>query len=434
MTYKETIEYLYSKLPMFSRVGATAIKKDLTNTIAFCKHLQYPQEKFRTIHIAGTNGKGSVSSYLASVLHEAGYKVGLYTSPHLVDFRERIKINGKYIPRKQIINFVSNNQLFIEALQPSFFEATVAMAFDYFAQQKVDIAIIETGLGGRLDSTNVIIPMLSVITNIGFDHMDLLGNTLPKIAYEKAGIIKPNVPVVIGSAIKETLPVFVKKANAVKSHLVLAAKLCNATIMAQHIGVLKLNITCNKKSLMVQTPLSGSYQVENINTAYVALQQVKPVLTKITEKTIQSGFKNVIENAGLFGRFQVLHKKPYVIADVAHNAHGMQQLLKQVKQYETTYKKIALIIGFVKDKDINACLKLIPKKYTLFVTKANLPRALPTDQLAALCTQHKLNPIEVSNVNKAIASAKLHVGANGLVVVCGSIFVVGEIKGITKYK
>jgi dihydrofolate synthase / folylpolyglutamate synthase len=419
---------------MFSRVGASAIKKDLTNTIAFCKHIKDPQEKFKTIHIAGTNGKGSVSSYLASVLQESGYKVGLYTSPHLVDFRERIKINGKYISRKYIIQFVAKHQNFIELLQPSFFEATVAMAFDYFAQQKVDIAIIETGLGGRLDSTNIITPILSVITNIGFDHMDLLGNTLPKIAYEKAGIIKPNVPVVIGKALKETLPIFTKKAAATKSHIILAAKLSKTTIIKQQIGLLKLNIKSGKKSIHIQTPLSGGYQIENINTSYTALQQVKPALIRINDKTLQLGFKNVIQNVGLFGRFQVLQKKPYIIADVAHNAHGMQQLLKQIKQYDASYKKIALVIGFVKDKDINACLQLIPKKYTLYVTKANIPRALPTNELAALCTQHKLKPTVASHVNKAIILAKLHVGNNGLVVVCGSIFVVGEIKGITNHK
>jgi dihydrofolate synthase / folylpolyglutamate synthase len=419
---------------MFSRLGASAIKKDLTNTVAFCEYLGNPQHHFKGIHIAGTNGKGSVSSYLASILQEAGYTVGLYTSPHLVDFGERIKVNGKHISKNYVPQFVQTNKAFIEKLQPSFFEATVAMAFDYFAHKKVDIAIIETGLGGRLDSTNIITPILSVITNIGFDHMDLLGDTLPKIAAEKAGIIKPGIPVVIGEYHKDTLPVFKTKAKETKSNVIPAFKKGKAAIVHEKIGKLKVAIVHNEVKTFIETPLSGKYQALNMNTAYIAIKTIENHFTKINATAIKAGFKNVITNTGLFGRFQIINKNPFVIADVAHNAHGIAQLMNQIRAYEKKTSKIALVIGFVKDKDINTCLQLIPKQYTIFITQANIPRAMPIQQLQTLCNNVGLTVHTTINVNNALKLAKKAVGSKGMVVVCGSIFMVGEIKGITKHK
>lgn len=429
-TYQETLNFLYTKLPMFSRVGAAAYKTDLHNTVALCNHIGNPQNNFKTIHIAGTNGKGSVSHYLASILQDGGYKVGLYTSPHLVDFRERIKINGVMIAKTAVQNFVVQNEVFINKIEPSFFEVTVALAYEYFSHKKVDVAIIETGLGGRLDSTNIITPLLSVITNIGYDHVALLGNTLAKIAYEKAGIIKPNVPVVIGEFTKETKPVFLAKAKVCNAPILFVSKLHKTIITKATLGTLVLKIN----EVKVTTPLSGLYQAKNIATVYQAFLLLQKYFFKLTINNFKNGIKQVVTNTGLFGRFQLLQQKPTIIADVAHNPHGITQLVKQIKAIKNTFSKVVFIVGFVNDKDIDACIALLPKWATYICTQAKIPRAINTYDLFVKCNNAGLQTLQATNVNKAINLGKTVVDKKGLIVICGSIFLVGEIEGLTKQK
>lgn len=428
MNYQETLQYLFAKLPMFSRVGAAAYKADLTNTIALCNAIDNPQQQFKTIHIAGTNGKGSTSHMLAAILQSAGYKTGLYTSPHLKDFRERIKINGKLCSEQFVVDFTKKIQPEIEKIEPSFFEITVAMAFEYFAMHKVDIAVIETGLGGRLDSTNIIHPELSIITNIGFDHMNLLGNTLDKIAFEKAGIIKPKTPVVVGEFNTITKPVFEVKANSVEAPLVFAQN--NYVIKNTKSKIASLEVEIEKIETQVtnsyELDLAGIYQSKNLVTVLEAIHQLKLLGWKIDEIILQTALHKVKKLSGLHGRWELLQTNPTVIADVAHNVDGIQQILEQLKHIE--YNKLHIVIGMVKDKDIAAAINLLPKHAQYYFTQAQIERALPANELQTLAAKHQLIGNHFKNVNIAIDAAKNIASNNDLILVCGSVFLVGEIE------
>ncbi len=425
MTYAETIQYLYGMLPMFTRVGAVAYKKDLTNTLALCHALNNPQTQFKTIHVAGTNGKGSTSHMLAAVLQKAGYKTGLYTSPHLKDFRERIKVNGKAVSKPFVTGFVERNKVLIEQIKPSFFECTVAMAFDYFAFKKVDVAIIETGLGGRLDSTNIIEPDLSVITNIGWDHTDLLGDSLSKIATEKAGIIKYNIPVVVGSTLPETLQVFEQKSVQTNSKLWLTEKeikVSNFKTTAKGCSLLVKSKNTNYGKLTCD--LGGTYQKQNIALVVLAYEQLKALKYRITKQHLKQGIAAVVKTTGLMGRWQVLHSKPLTIADVGHNEDGIRMVVKQLKHLKAN--KLHMVIGMVKDKDIEKVLRLLPKNAQYYFTNANLPRALNAHELAKQAKLFGLKGEVYTNVKKAVSSAKKNALKSDVIFIGGSTFVVAD--------
>ncbi|MES1214323.1 MAG: folylpolyglutamate synthase/dihydrofolate synthase family protein [Bacteroidota bacterium] len=427
MNYEETIEYLFTKLPMFSRIGSAAIKADLTNTIALCNYLDNPQHKFKTIHIAGTNGKGSVSHMLAAVLQTAGYKTGLYTSPHLKDFRERIKINGEMINKEFVTDFTDNIKIAIEEIEPSFFEITVAMAFDYFSEQHVDIAVIETGLGGRLDSTNIITPEISVITNIGWDHMNLLGNSLEKIAAEKAGIIKQNVPVVIGEVIPETKPVFEKTARKNNASLSIASQVREAMNWQweKHeliIEVATANKTDHKK---YHLDLPGIYQTKNLLTVLETCWQLQRTGWKIEEEHIHKGLQQVKKLTGLHGRWEIINHSPLIVLDVAHNADGIQQLIEQIEVLDPA--NVHIILGMVKDKEIEKVLSLLPHTATYYFTQAHIPRAIDADMLQKKAEEAGLHGNIYTDVNAAITAAKNKAKEDDLIIVCGSVFLIGEV-------
>ncbi|MGI8952823.1 MAG: bifunctional folylpolyglutamate synthase/dihydrofolate synthase [Chitinophagaceae bacterium] len=427
MNYQQTLDYLFNKLPMFSRIGAAAFKKDLTNTIRLCEALDNPQNNFKTIHIAGTNGKGSVSHMLSAILQTAGYKVGLYTSPHLKDFRERIKLNGKMCEENFVIGFVEKIKPLIEEIEPSFFEITVAMAFDYFAQQKVDIAVIEVGLGGRLDSTNIITPILSVITNIGWDHMNMLGDSLQKIAFEKAGIIKQNIPVVIGEVIKETQPVFEEIADQKKAPLIYAQQKRYVTDWFYEHHQLQVTVA-DKNSDERQTyhlDLTGIYQIKNLVTVLEVVHQLKLKDWKIDHEIIFKSFSHVKKLTGLHGRWEVIHQHPTIILDVAHNEDGIKQIAEQLELIN--YQKLHIIIGIVKDKDIKKILSYLPKTADYYFTKAQIPRALPEIELAEIAAGIGLQGIFFTEINIAINSALKKAQTNDLILICGSVFLVGEV-------
>jgi len=426
MNYRETVQYMYERLPMFSRIGAAAIKKDLDNTIALCSALQNPQTKFPSIHIAGTNGKGSVSHMLASVLQKAGYKTGLYTSPHLKDFRERIRINGIPVEEKEVIDFITSNHTLIETIEPSFFELTVAMAFHVFAKEKVDVAVIETGLGGRLDSTNIITPRLSVITNIGFDHMQMLGHTLPEIAFEKAGIIKPDIPVVIGELLPETKSVFEKKANECRGNLLFTEENFSVVSCKQKEF---LSIEVKDKENVIHTydlDLKGTYQQKNLLTVLQAIHVLQNQGWNISEEILREGLKTVQQNTGLAGRWQIIHHNPQVIMDVAHNTDGIQQMITQLN--ETSHHHLHIVMGMVSDKDVSSVLKLLPKNANYYFTKAQIPRAMNEVQLQTMAKTHGLYGYHFENVNNAIHAALKQADKDDLIIICGSVFVVGEVK------
>lgn len=427
LNYQQTLDYLYSHLPMFTRVGAAALKPDLTNTIKLCKALDNPERKFKTIHIAGTNGKGSVSHMLAAILQSAGYKTGLYTSPHLKDFRERIRVNGEMIGENSVVNFVNQCKPLFEEVQPSFFEMTVALCFDYFAKEKVDIAIIETGLGGRLDSTNIIRPELSVITNIGWDHMDLLGDSLAKIAAEKAGIIKYNVPVVIGEATPETREVFEQKSKDEKAFAVFAED----EVSTLNNQLRKDGICCD--TLLYNQPLysslhcglGGTYQFKNIVTVLAATEQLQQQGWNISEKTIREGMTQVTQLTGLKGRWQKLNEQPLTIADTGHNLNGVQYVVEQLKHYP--HKKLRMVWGMVKDKDITKILQLLPKDAEYYFCKANLPRALESELLAEQAATFGLQGNHFPTVEQALQQARKEAANDDLIFIGGSTFVVAEI-------
>lgn len=414
---------------MFSNSGAKAYKADLKNTIILSDLLDNPEKKIKTIHIAGTNGKGSTSHMLAAIFQENGYKTGLYTSPHLKDFRERIKINGEMVPQSYVIDFIERTKTIAEEIKPSFFELTFVMALDYFEKEKVDIAIIETGLGGRLDSTNVITPILSVITNISFDHMDILGDTLAKIAYEKAGIIKPNIPAVIGESIPETKIVFENKAKETNSSLFFAQEKYEVISTEYDIAQLEI-IVINKETSEKEKytlDLNGIYQQKNILTVLTAIELLKNKFS-LKEEKIKSALANVKKFTGLFGRWEVIHQNPTVALDVAHNEDGIKQLINQINKCK--FKNLHIVFGMVKDKDIQKVLVQFPKNATYYFTKAQNPRALPEVELKAKAQKHHLIGNSYPAVNKALKAALGNASAEDLIVVCGSVFVVAEVESL----
>ncbi|GAB2814723.1 bifunctional folylpolyglutamate synthase/dihydrofolate synthase [Ferruginibacter profundus] len=428
MNYQQTIDYLYQHLPMFSRIGAAAYKKDLHNTIALCDALGNPETKFKSIHIAGTNGKGSTSHMLAAMLQQAGYKTGLYTSPHLKDFRERIKINGTMIAEEFVIEFVQRTKLISEEIEPSFFELTVAMAFEYFAQQKVDIAIIETGLGGRLDSTNVITPLLSVITNIGYDHMNILGNTLEEIAMEKAGIIKPGVPVVIGEYLAETKNIFIAKARECNAPVYFAQDKYMVSDIVSTVQTLQCAVTDVEHTITEQfiLDLNGIYQTKNLCTVLCAegiITQQGFTIKNEAEKTALANTKKI---TGLHGRWDVIAENPTIVLDVAHNEDGIKQILQQLAT-GNSQTKTHFIIGMVKDKEVDKVLSLLPTDGTYYFTNAHIPRAMPAQDLQTKAATFNLQGDFYDEVNNAIAAAKEKASATDLIIVCGSVFLVGEV-------
>ena len=427
MDYSQTLDYLYSRLPMFSRIGAAAYKTDLHNTIALCEAIGNPQQQLRTVHIAGTNGKGSVSHMLAAILQTAGYKTGLYTSPHLKDFRERIKINGEMIPQAAVVEFTERIQPQIDELDPSFFEVTVAMAFDYFVQEKVDIAIIETGLGGRLDSTNIITPDVSVITNIGWDHMNLLGDTLEKIASEKAGIIKPGVPVVIGETLPETAPVFEKTARENNSPYYLATAKRKVLSREWKNHLLEVEVASEEEpgTKKYTLDLSGIYQVKNLLTVLETCDRLQEKGWNLPEEKILSALKTSKQISGLHGRWEIIHTEPMLVLDVAHNEDGINQLLEQIQL--TPHEELHIVLGMVKDKDVEKVLALLPKKATFYFTQAGIQRAMEAYDLFKLAEKYGLKGNTYSSVNTAIYAAAMKAGNKDLIVVCGSIFLVGEV-------
>ena len=401
MTYQETLDWMFSQLPMYQKEGKTAFKKDLTNSILLAKELGHPEKKIKTIHVAGTNGKGSTSHMIASILQESGYKVGLYTSPHLKNFTERIRINGQEICQENIIAFISKHKVFLEAQNLSFFEMTVGMAFDYFENQNVDIAVIEVGLGGRLDSTNIIMPEVSVITNIGLDHTQFLGTTLPEIAYEKAGVIKNNVPVVIGERQEIIENVFLSKAIACNSKIVFASD----------------------EEYLYATDLLGAYQLKNIKTAVKAIQQLKAFV--ISEKNIKNGLLKVVKNTNLKGRWQILQQEPKVICDTAHNKEGLIYTLAQLQ--EQCFEKLHIVLGVVSDKDLAAILPMFPKDATYYFCKPNIPRGLSEKTLKKTAERFHLLGNSFNSVNQAFEVSKLSASKEDVIYIGGSTFVVAEV-------
>ena len=427
MDHQSCIEYLYTKLPMFSRTGAAALKMDLSNTIALCAALGNPQHRLRTIHVAGTNGKGSVSHMLASIMQEAGFKTGLYTSPHLKDFRERIRINGEMIPTEEVVHFTENIKDLIEAMEPSFFEVTVAMAFDHFAKENVEVAIIETGLGGRLDSTNIIQPEISIITNIGLDHVQLLGNTLGLIAAEKAGIIKAKIPAVIGQTHVETAAVFETMARQLDAPIVFADAIWGTAAQSITPGNISIELTGIRdgSTRKFNADLAGIYQADNIRTVITAIDLLIERGWKVKEEDIAKGIAFAKKNTGLHGRWEVINTAPIVILDVAHNTEGIKQVVQQINA--TAFEKLFIILGMSKDKDVEAVITQLPKQAIYGFTQAQIPRALTIEELEKMASSASLNGQSYPDVNTAIEDTLKMAGPNDLVLVCGSVFVVGEV-------
>ena len=405
MNYKETLDWMFNKLPMYQTQGASAYRKDITNTVLLAKHLGNPEHYLKCIHVAGTNGKGSTSHLLASVLQEAGYKVGLYTSPHLKDYRERITINGIPISEDYVCDFINKNQVFFEANKLSFFEMSVGLAFEYFVKQKTDINIIEVGMGGRLDSTNIITPLVSVITNIGLDHTQFLGNTLELIAFEKAGIIKPNIPVVIGEYISETKPVFLAKSDETHSEIYFASDLIETTY---------------------PSALLGDYQIQNKKTVLQTLKVLQDKkLLSVSETDIKNGFLNVIKNTGLQGRWQQLGENPTIICDTAHNAHGLKIVLNQLNKQK--FEKLHIVLGLVNDKNLTEILPLFPENAIYYFCKPDISRGLDQLILKQKAAEFNLVGQTYISVSNAYQAAKENAGNNDFIYIGGSTFVVAEI-------
>ena len=404
MTYNDTLDWMFSQLPMYQRQGKSAYKVDLSNTVLLINHLDNPQQHFKTIHVAGTNGKGSSSHMLASILQEAGYKVGLYTSPHLKDFRERIKINGKEVSETFVTSFIERNKTFFEANQLSFFEMTVGMAFEYFSEEKVDIAVIEVGLGGRLDSTNIITPEVSVITNIGLDHTQFLGNTLGAIAFEKGGIIKPNVPVVIGETQEETKPVFIDLATERNADITFA----DAQVSHSY-----------------ESDLKGDYQVKNIQTVVTAIKILQNKNYNISTNNIKKGLLRVINNTGLLGRWQVLNQEPKVVCDTGHNREGLIYVMKQLSN--EVYNHLHIVFGVVNDKDLTSIIDLLPKNATYYFCKPDISRGLDAEELRMFFNEYNLIGESYKSVDEAYKAAKEKANKDDFIFIGGSTFVVAEI-------
>ncbi|MFD2568079.1 bifunctional folylpolyglutamate synthase/dihydrofolate synthase [Pseudotenacibaculum haliotis] len=401
MTYLETVNWMFSQLPMYQRQGKTAFKKDLTNSIAFSEKLHNPHFKFKSIHVGGTNGKGSTSHMIASILQEAGYKVGLYTSPHLKNYTERIRINGEEMSKQYVVDFIAEQKSFLEQQKLSFFEMTVGMAFHYFAEEQVDIAVIEVGLGGRLDSTNIITPEISVITNIGLDHTQFLGETLPEIAYEKAGIIKPSIPVVIGERQKEVEKVFTEKSSQTNSEILFASDSYED----------------------YKTDLLGSYQKKNANTAVKAVSCLNDF--QVDEESISKGLKNVVKNTSLKGRWQVLNTSPKVVCDTAHNKEGLSYVMSQLNNEK--YDQLHVVLGVVNDKKLDQVLNLFPKNAKYYFCRPNIPRGLDAQELERNSKEYDLMGEVFNSVSEAYGEALSRSSNSDLVFVGGSTFVVAEV-------
>lgn len=425
MNYRETLDYLYNTLPVFQKVGGVAYKKGLDNTINLLSALDNPHHKFKSIHVAGTNGKGSVSSMLAAVFQNAGYKTGLYTSPHLKEFTERIKVNGIEVDQEFVVDFVEKTQNLIKEIRPSFFELTVAMAFDYFALSQVDIAIIEVGMGGRLDSTNVINPELSIITNISFDHQQYLGDTLEKIAEEKAGIIKENVPVVVSEYVPETRRVFEKAALERNTSIVYAS---DQYVVSETSLGMKVTRDGKIEYNEIEMDLKGGYQEKNLKAVLAALQVMKSKSWKLPIGKIKEGLKNVGRLTGLKGRWQVLSQSPMIICDTGHNVAGITYILEEIQK--SNFQNLYMVLGMVSDKDISGILELLPKHATYIFCQPNIQRALPADDLKQMACQFGLKGIAVPNVNQAIESAKKASSSEDMIFIGGSTFVVAEINNL----
>lgn len=432
MDYQQTLNYLYSQLPMFSRTGAAAMTKDLSNTIALCKLLDNPEQKFRSVHVGGTNGKGSTSHMLAAILQTAGYKTGLYTSPHLRDFRERIRINGQMIPEQAVIDFVKQYKADFEALKVSFFEMTVGLAFYTFAKEQVDIAIIEVGLGGRLDSTNVITPLLSVITNIGWDHMNLLGDTLPLIAGEKAGIIKPDVPAIIGEYQSEVADVFTLKAYHEKAKLTFASEEWDIKVEGKRQkvkGTELLNVEVKHyaglKTLDLELDLTGTYQLKNLKTVLSAVDELQQQGFIISDEHIKTALKQVHTLTGLNGRWQTLSTNPLTICDTGHNPDGIAEVLKNIAAIPHLH--LHFVLGMVNDKDITKVLKMLPTDATYYFCRPDIPRGLAAEDLQQQAQDIGLMGDAYPSVMAALIAARFAAQPDDLIFVGGSTFVVAEI-------
>lgn len=426
MTYQQTLDYLFARLPMYQRVGAAAYKADLSNTIKITEHLGRPQLKLKCVHVAGTNGKGSSSHMIAAILQEAGYKTALYTSPHLNDFRERIKINGKMIPKKNVVDFVEQHKEFFETIEPSFFEWTVALALDYFAKEEVDVAVIEVGLGGRLDSTNIITPKTCLITNISMDHMNLLGDSLRKISFEKAGIIKARVPVVISQYQSVSAPVFNAVAKeqkapieyADKNYKVIETKMIKG---AFHVSVLNRG---TGETSIYELDLNGNYQVKNLLGVLNTTENLKKAGFIIEDEHVKQALKHVVALTGLKGRWQKLGDKPLLIADTGHNEDGIRQVVENLAQL--TYSKLHLVLGTVNDKDIASILQELPKNAVYYFVKASIPRALPEEELKKQAAAFGLKGQAYADVEKGLKAAKKAAAKTDLIFIGGSTFVVGD--------
>lgn len=431
MTYPETLKFLYSRLPMFSRQGKSAIKSGLDNTIKLCESLGNPQNKFRSIHIGGTNGKGSSSHMLAAIFQQAGYKTGLYTSPHLRDFRERIRINGEMISEQEVTAFVNSQIELINTLEPSFFEVTVAMAFHFFAEHHVDIAIIEVGLGGRLDSTNIITPELSLITNIGYDHMNILGDTLPRIAFEKAGIIKQGIPVIIGQKQAETTPVFLEKAAEMNSKIIFASEeweIHKSHEQTDSSELLKLDIVQKSKTFefrSLELDLTGTYQLKNLAGVLSAVKALRLNGFNLPDDAVKNALRSVKSLTGLMGRWQILERSPLLICDTGHNEDGIKEVLKNISS--TPHHHLHMVIGMVNDKDIHKILASLPKNAIYYFCQPDIPRARPSVELRDEALKFNLNGNYYQTVADALKSAKSHAKPDDLIFVGGSTFVVAEV-------
>ncbi|MDC1540451.1 bifunctional folylpolyglutamate synthase/dihydrofolate synthase [Flavobacteriaceae bacterium] len=404
MKYSETTQWLFSQLPRYQNVGKSAYKADLSQTLKLAKQLNHPEHQFKSVHVGGTNGKGSTAHMLASILQEAGYKVGLYTSPHLKDYRERIRINGELISEDFVVDFVSTHKTFFEANALSFFEMSVGMAFAYFADKQVDIAVVEVGLGGRLDSTNILNPEVSVITNIGLDHTQFLGTTLEAIAGEKAGIIKPNIPVVIGETQLETEAIFRTKATKAQAPIYFADQLVE---------------------VRYPTSLKGTYQIHNVRTVLQTIEILNSRAFTIPIEAIQLGLLKVAENTGLRGRWEILGSFPTIICDTAHNREGLSLVFKQLQTEK--FQRLHIVLGMVNDKDVLSLLELFPKQAQYYFCKPNVPRGLEASELAQIFTEHGFEGSEHSSVKDALKAAKQSASHNDLIYVGGSTFVVAEI-------
>ncbi len=429
MNYQETLDFLYTQLPVFHRIGAAAYKKDLTRTEQLLHHLGNPHIGLRCIHVAGTNGKGSSSHYLASILQEAGYTTGLYTSPHLKHFGERIRINGQLIEEDFVVRFVKDITPLFSVIFPSFFELTVAMAFQYFREKNVEIAVVETGLGGRLDSTNVIRPLASLITNVSYDHMDILGNSLKEIAFEKAGIIKPNTSVVVSERHIETAEVFQEVAAANRATLIFASDHVQVTKTGYESNKMHCSLTKKEgNAISILSGLNGHYQLKNIAGTWTTAQLLRENGLALSDAQIQKGFENVIENTGFKGRWQTISQTPVTVCDIAHNEAGIAALLEQVSTL--SFRNLHLVLGMVRDKDITKVLRLLPKNASYYFTQSQSPRALPAEELQHLANDFSLSGNFYLTVNQALTAARSSTQIDDFILVCGSAFVIAEVEEV----